>query len=236
MKCIAVDDEPFGLKLLEDNISKVPFLELVAACTNAFEAMAVLEKNKIDLIFIDIQMPGLSGMEFIASMEQKPLVIFVTAYKQYALDSYDLSVVDYLVKPVSLERFIKACNRAKEIYELKSQKHHATFQKPADYFFVNVDYSQLKVMFNDIIWMEGLRDYVKIYLKSKNHPLLIRSSLKALEPELPAHEFIRFHKSYLASIDSITSVRKNSILIKDIELPIGETYKEGVERMINKKN
>lgn len=235
MKCIAVDDEPFGLKLLEDNISKVPFLELVAACTNAFEAMAVLEKNKIDLIFIDIQMPGLSGMEFVASMEQKPLVIFVTAYKQYALDSYDLSVVDYLVKPVSLERFIKACNRAKEIYELKSQKQHATFQKPADYFFVNVDYSQLKVMFNDIIWVEGLRDYVKIYLKSKNHPLLIRSSLKALEPELPANEFIRFHKSYLASIDSITSVRKNSIFIKDIELPIGETYKEAVEKMINKK-
>ncbi len=236
MKCIAVDDEPFGLKLLEDNISKVPFLELVAACNNAFEALAVLEKNKIDLIFIDIQMPGLSGLEFVASLEQKPLIIFVTAYKQYALDSYDLSIVDYLVKPVAIERFIRACNRAKEMYELKSLKQLASFQKQTDYFFVNADYSQVKVMFNDIIWMEGLRDYVKIYLKSTSKPMVIRSSLKALEPELPPHSFIRFHKSYLASIESITSVRKNSIFIKDIELPIGETYKEAVERMISKKN
>jgi len=108
MKCIAVDDEPFGLKLLKDNISKVAYLELIAECNNAFEAIAVLEKNKVDLIFIDIQMPGLTGLEFISSLEQKPLVIFVTAYKQYALDSYDLNVVDYLVKPVALDRFIKA--------------------------------------------------------------------------------------------------------------------------------
>jgi two-component system, LytTR family, response regulator len=234
MKCVAVDDEPLGLKLLKDNISKLPFLELVAECSNAFEVLSVLEKNTIDLIFIDIQMPGLSGLEFIGSLEHKPLVIFVTAYKQYALDSYDLNVVDYLVKPVSIERFIKACNRAKEMYELKSLKHWGASTGQLEYFFVNADYSQVKVMFNDIIWMEGLGDYVKIYLKSTNKPLVIRTSLKAIEAELPAHAFLRFHKSYLASIESITAVRKNSIFIKDIELPIGDTYKEEVDKLIRK--
>lgn len=235
MKCIAVDDEPFGLKLLKDNISKVPYLELVAECTNAFEAMAVLEKNKVDLIFIDIRMPGLTGLELISSLEQKPLVIFVTAYKQYALDGYDLNVVDYLVKPVALDRFIKACNRAKELYDLKMMKHNAPVQKPADYFFVNADYSQVKVMFNDITWMEGLRDYVKIYLKSTGKPLLIRSSLKAIEPELPSDKFIRFHKSYLANINSITAIRKNSVFIGDLELPVGDTYKEVIDKLTNKE-
>jgi two-component system LytT family response regulator len=231
MKCIAVDDEPFGLKLLKDNISKVAYLELIAECNNAFEAIAVLEKNKVDLIFIDIQMPGLTGLEFISSLEQKPLVIFVTAYKQYALDSYDLNVVDYLVKPVALDRFIKACNRAKELHDLRMLKHQPHVQKPVDYFFVNADYSQVKVLFNDITWMEGLRDYVKIYLKSTSKPLVIRSSLKAIESELPSDKFIRFHKSYLANIDSITAIRKNSVFIKDLELPVGETFKEVIDKL-----
>ncbi|HWJ28925.1 MAG TPA: response regulator, partial [Flavisolibacter sp.] len=117
--CIAIDDEPLALKLLEDNISKVPFLQLTAVCRNAFEAMQELQQKTVDLIFVDIQMPGLTGLQFIGSLENKPLVIFITAYKQYALDSYELAVVDYLVKPVPLDRFIKACNRAKELHELK---------------------------------------------------------------------------------------------------------------------
>jgi two-component system, LytTR family, response regulator len=122
MNCIAVDDEPLALKLLQDNISKVPFLKLTAACNDAFGAMKALQENKIDLVFIDIQMPGLTGLQFIGSLEYKPLVIFITAYKQYALESYDLAVADYLVKPVALDRFIKACNRAKELHELKEAK------------------------------------------------------------------------------------------------------------------
>src|SRR6187401_260023 len=148
LKCIAVDDEPLALKLLEDNISKVPFLEWQASCRNVFDAMKVLQETAVDLIFIDIQMPGLTGLQFIGSLENKPLVIFVTAYKQYALESYDLAVVDYLVKPVSLERFIKACNRAKEQYELKMGKHRVNHSS-TDYFFLNADYSQVKIVFND---------------------------------------------------------------------------------------
>lgn len=234
LNCIAIDDEPLALKLLEDNISKVPFLKLTASCKNAFDALKVLQENSVDLIFIDIQMPGLTGLQFIGSLEKRPLVIFITAYKQHALESYDLAVVDYLVKPVSLERFIKACNRAKELHELKSAKQPLSPPKQTDYFFLNADYSQVKIMFNDIIWMEGLRDYIKIYLKSSGKPLLFRTSLKAVEPELPSAKFLRIHKSYLVAIESITSVRKNSVFIKDMELPIGETYREAVERLVRK--
>ena len=127
INCIAIDDEPLALELLKDNISKVPFLNLVATCNNAFMAMETMEKHPVDLVFIDIQMPGLTGLQFIASLEKKPLVIFITAYKQYAVESYDLDVVDYLVKPVALERFIKACHRAKELYGLKSANKTVSF-------------------------------------------------------------------------------------------------------------
>ena len=231
INCIAVDDEPLALKLLQDNISKVPFLKLVAACNDAFEAMKALQENKIDLVFIDIQMPGLTGLQFIGSLENKPLVIFITAYKQYALESYDLSVVDYLVKPVALDRFIKACNRAKELHELKIIK-----QQPfAEYFFLNVDYSQVKVMFDDIIWIEGLGDYVKVNLKSTKKPIVVRTSLKAIETELPPNKFIRIHKSYIIAISEITAVRKNSVFIKEMELPVGETFRETVEKLVRKE-
>lgn len=139
LNCIAIDDEPLALNLLEDNISKLSYLNLVATCSDAFEATKVLQENKIDLMFIDIQMPGLTGLEFIKSLAKKPMVILLTAYKQYALDSYDLDVVDYLLKPVALDRFMKACNKAKGLYDLKNSKQQL-FDKPvADYFFQYVD-------------------------------------------------------------------------------------------------
>ena len=231
LQCIAVDDETLALNLLEDNISKIPYLSLVAKCNDVFEATKALEENSIDLVFIDIQMPGLTGLQFIGSLVQKPMVIFITAYKQFALDSYDLNVVDYLLKPVSLERFMKACNKAKELYELKIAKTQNVSQPPPDFFFQYVDYSQLKIMFNDIVWIEGLRDYIKIHLKSTTKPLVIRTSIKAIEEELPSAKFIRLHKSYIVSIDGITAIRKNSVFLKDIELPIGETYRDTVSRI-----
>jgi two-component system LytT family response regulator len=234
MNCIAVDDEPLALKLLADNISKVAYLKLLVSCTDAFEAAKALQENTVDLIFIDIQMPGLTGLQLISTLQNKPLVIFITAYKQYALESYDLAVVDYLVKPVALDRFIKACNKAKELYELKSLKQQPITINTKEFFFVNVDYSQVKIMFSDIIWVEGVRDYIKIYLRSDNKPLLIRSSLKAIEQELPSLKFLRIHKSYIIAVESITSIRKNSVFIKNMELPVGETFREDVERLMNK--
>ena len=234
MNCLAIDDEPLALKLLQDNISKFPYLTLVASCADAFEAVQALGEHSVDLIFIDIQMPGMTGLQFISSLEIKPLVIFITAYKQHALESYDLAVVDYLVKPVSIERFMKACNRAKEMFELKLLKTQSKNIVPHDFIFVTVDYSQLKLKFNDIILIEGLRDYLKIHIHSSKNPLIIRGSLKSIESELPADRFIRVHKSYLLSIENITAIRKNSIFIKELELPIGETYRESVDKLTGK--
>ncbi len=205
LNCIAVDDEPLALNLLEDNISKLSYLKLVATCSDAFEATKVLEENTIDLMFIDIQMPGLTGLEFIKSLAKKPMVILLTAYKQYALDSYDLDVVDYLLKPVALDRFMKACNKAKVLYDLKNSKQQLFHKPVVDYFFQYVDYSQLKILFSDIVWIEGLGDYIKIHLKSSNKPLVIRNTIKAMEDDLPSSKFIRIHKSYIISIDSITA-------------------------------
>lgn len=232
MNCIAVDDEPLALTLLKDNISKVPFLNLVAGCSDAFEAMKALQENKIDLVFIDIQMPGLTGLQFIGSLKNKPLVIFITAYKQYALESYDLSVVDYLVKPVALDRFMKACHRAKELHDLKTAKAQLPAPSSPGYFFIHADYSQVKVVFSDIVWMEGLGDYLKIHLKSSQRPLVVRTNFKAILQELPPEKFIRIHKSYLVAIDEITAVRKNSVFLAERELPIGETFREELEKLL----
>lgn len=242
MNCIAIDDEPLALSLLEDNIGKVPFLNLTATCHNAFEAMEVLQKKAVDLVFIDIQMPGLTGLQFISSLEKKPLVIFITAYKQYAVESYDLDVVDYLVKPVALERFIKACHRAKELFELRSAQSTANAASNAsaptvpakDHFFVNADYSQVKIKFDDIIWMKGYGDYIKFHLRSAEHPLVVRTSFKELERELPAKKFLRIHKSYAVAVEAITAVRKNSIFLGDKELSVGETFREAVEKLVGK--
>lgn len=236
MNCIAIDDEPLALGLLKDNIGKVPFLRLVASCKNAFEAMEVMQGQSVDLIFIDIQMPGLTGLQFIGSLEKKPLVIFITAYKQFALESYDLDVVDYLVKPVALERFIKACNRAKELYELRSATSHPANKPIKDHFFVNADYGQIKITFDDIIWMKGYGDYIKFHIKSAEHPLVVRISFKDLEMELPKNKFIRIHKSYSVAIDAITAIRKNSVFLGDKELSIGETFRESVEKLVRSGN
>jgi two-component system LytT family response regulator len=233
LRCIAIDDEELALELLEDNIRKVPFLELVATCSNPLEAIKVMQEQAIDLVFLDIQMPGLTGLQFIQSSLQNSMFILVTAYEKYALESYNLNVVDYLVKPVELNRFIKACNKAHELYKLKNKP--ADQQDVAqDYFFVNVDYSLLKVMYSDIVWIEGLKDYVKIHLKSTDKPIIARLSMKSLEEELPSAQFLRIHKSYIVSKSFITAIRKNSVFIKDMELPIGENYKDAVETFTKK--
>jgi len=229
LRCIAVDDEPLALRLLTEYIRKVSFLELVATCGDAFEAARVLEEKEVDLVFIDIQMPGLTGLQFIQSLTRRPMVILVTAYKKFAPEGFDLDVVDYLIKPVGLDRFMKACNKAQELYQLRSKA--APGAAAADFFFVNVDYSLVKVLFNDIVWIESSGDYVKIHLKSTPRPLLVRMSAKTLETELPGDKFIRIHKSYIIAVASITAIRKNSVFINDLELPVGETYRESIRHL-----
>ena len=235
LRCIAVDDEPLALELLEDNISKVPYLQLVAKCSNAMEAMKVLQQQPADLIFLDIQMPGLTGLQFIQSMTEKPMIILITAYEKYALEGFNLDVTDYLVKPVSLDRFVKACNKAKELYELKNPTNKEVVSNP-DYFFVNVDYSLLKVNFNDIKYIEGLKDYIKIHLKSTPRAIITRMAMKAIEEELPVAKFLRIHKSYIVSLEYITAIRKNSVFIDEMELPVGENFRAGVLNLTGRQD
>jgi two-component system, LytTR family, response regulator len=230
LNCLAIDDEPLALELLEDNISKLPFLKLVGSCENPIQAMQVLEKQAIDLVFLDIQMPGLTGLQFIQSLNIKPLFILITAYEKYALESYALDVVDYLVKPVALDRFIKACHKARDLFELRNNK-------PAnpDYFFINVDYSLLKIQFSDILYIEALKDYAKINLKSSAKPIITRMSMKTLEESLPTDRFIRIHKSYIISIAQVTAVRKNTLFIGNTELPVGENYRDTITLITGKQ-
>ena len=234
LKCIAVDDEPLALSLLVDYISKIPYLQLEATCGDGFEAVKALREKEIDLMFVDIQMPGLTGLQLIQSLARRPMVIIVTAYKKFAPEGFDLDVVDYLIKPVGLDRFMKACNKAQELHGLRTTANVGVGTTPpgtAEFFFVNVDYSLVKVMFADIIWVEGAGDYVKIHLKTAPKPLLVRTSAKTLESELPAEKFLRIHKSYIVAVASITAVRKNSLFIGGLELPVGETYRDALRQL-----
>jgi DNA-binding LytR/AlgR family response regulator len=232
MRCIAVDDEKLVLDLLEDNIRQVPFLELVHTCRHALEALAILQDEKIDLIFLDIQMPRLNGLQFIQSLPNPLIVILVTAYEQYALEGFNVQAVDYLLKPVSFDRFLKACRRAYERYQLKTSQMVSPKSALSD-FFVHVEYTMVKVVVADIAFVEGLKDYIKIHLSSSPKPIITRMSIKAIEEKLPAPTFIRTHKSFLVAAHKITTIKRDFVCIGEKEIPFSEFYKDNVNRILN---
>ena len=234
MKCIAVDDEKYVLDLLVDNIQKVPFLQLVCRCRNALEAAEVLHREPVDLIFLDIQMPGLNGLQFIKTLQQPPMIIFVTAYSEHAVEGFELNAVDYLLKPVSFERFMKACNKAYERFSLQ-QKTPVKDDKPG-YFFVYVEYNQVKITVEEILYIEGMKDYAKIYLSSSNRPVITKMSLKNIEEKLSGYRFVRIHKSYIVSADKVTAIKRDLICIGNTELPLSDFYKPAVEQMLSLKS
>jgi len=233
MTCIAVDDEPLALDLLEDNIQKISSLKLVKRCSNAMEANEFLLNQTVDLIFLDIQMPGLSGIQFIRGISKMPpLVIFITAYEKYAIEGYNLDVVDYLLKPVSFERFLKSVNKAQEKFASRASLPAPT----VDYLFVNSEYNLVRIDFNDIAYIEGLKDYVKIFLLSATRPVITRLSMKSLEERLPANIFVRVHKSFIVSLNKITSIRKGRIAILKAQIPISEHFKENINKLIEQRS
>jgi DNA-binding LytR/AlgR family response regulator len=232
IRCLAVDDETLALDLLEDNILRVPFLQLVKRCKNAYEAMQILQDKNIDLIFLDIQMPGITGMQFLQSLQTRPMIIFITAYKEYALEGFNLDVLDYLVKPVPFDRFLKATNKALEYYNLK-QKQTSLADINPEYIFVNSEYYLVKILINDITYIEGLKDYIKIHLANIKKPVITRMSLKAIEEKLPSNKFIRVHKSFIVSIHKITSFRKNRIHLAESEVPLSDFYRSAFLKIIN---
>ncbi|HEU4904417.1 MAG TPA: LytTR family DNA-binding domain-containing protein [Flavisolibacter sp.] len=235
LRCIAIDDEELALELLEDNIRKVPYLQLVATCSNPLEAMKVMQEQSVDLVFLDIQMPGLTGLQFIQSQPaQQCMFILITAYEKYALEGFNLNVVDYLVKPVELDRFIKACNKALELHQLRTNNKAGVEAQSQDYFFVNVEYSLVKVQKSEILWIEGLKDYLKIHLKNAAKPIISRMSIKAIEEQLPSSQFVRIHKSYIVSVAAITSIRKSSVFLGSVELPVSDNYRESFFKVIGR--
>jgi len=235
LRCIAVDDESLGRKMLEENIRQIPFLELVKTCRNAFEAMEALQEEAIDLVFLDIQMPGLTGTKFLASLPKKPLAIFVTAYSNYAVESYELDVVDYLMKPVSLERFTKAAYKALELFKRQQQAVPATPPAPEtkpDSFFVNVEYALVKIPIPEVTHIEGMKDYVKIFLSTQAKPVLTRATLKAIEEKLPGKNFMRIHKSYIVNLGKIESIRSHQVYIGKFEIPVSDANMEELLRRL----
>ncbi|OQP66441.1 DNA-binding response regulator [Niastella vici] len=237
IKCLAVDDEVLSLDLLEDNIKRIPFLHLVQRCRNAYEAMDVLRREPVDLIFLDIQMPGVTGTQFLQSLPYKPVVIFITAFKKYALEGFELDVVDYLVKPVNFERFLRAVNKAADFCALKKQgaPTAAVAQSNNDYFFVNVEYSLVKIAVQEITHIESLRDYIKIYLLQTDKPVMTKLPMKSLADKLPPARFVRIHKSFMVAIDKISSIRKNRVYIGNHIIPISDFYKEELLKAIGPK-
>ena len=229
LKCLIVDDESLARKLVEESVRQLPFLELVGTCKNAFEAMQVLPETPVDLLFLDIQMPGMLGTQLLQSLPVKPMVIFVTAYSNYAVESYDLDVVDYLMKPVSLERFTKAAYKALELHQNKMALASPAPAIPAatpDFFFVNVEYSLVKIPVKEITHIEGMKDYVKIFLETCKKPILTKSTLKGIEEKLPPEGFLRVHKSFIVHLEKIQSIRNREIKIGDNEIPVGESNLE----------
>ncbi|HJP64609.1 MAG TPA: LytTR family DNA-binding domain-containing protein [Mucilaginibacter sp.] len=235
MRCIVVDDEQLVRELLEDNVRQIPFLELVASCKNPMEANEIMKEQQIDLIFLDIQMPRLSGLQFLELLDDPPLVILVTAYEKYALEGFKLNVVDYILKPFSFQRFLMACNRANELFKLRQLKHAPPVQNIPD-FFVNVEYTLVKIVVQDIEYIEGLKDYIKIHLSGAPKPVLTRMTMKAIEGKLPSPAFIRTHKSFLVAAAKITSVKRDFVCIGKTDIPIGESYKENITRILSPEN
>ena len=225
---IAIDDDSSALDLVEDNIAKVPFLKLAARCRNAFEAIEYLQNNPVDLIFLDIQMPGLTGVQFLEGLTQKPMVIFVTAYQQYALEGFNLDVIDYVLKPISFERFLKASHKALDFYKSKLALQGVSTKQDAkvDYIFIHADYSLMKIMLEDILYIEGLKDYIKIHVRNQKYPIVCRMTMKLISEKLPSDEFLRIHKSFIVSLKKIESIRNQKVKIGENHIPLSDSYSE----------
>jgi DNA-binding LytR/AlgR family response regulator len=237
MKCVIIDDEPLAVELLEDFVKKVDSLELVNTFNNAIDAVSFINQNNIDLIFLDIQMPHFSGIEFINTIEKKPLVIFTTAYSDYAVEGFNLGAVDYLVKPIPFHRFLKSVVRAQQINNPAAPVQSVSENVPTpeveqDFMFVRAEYENVKMNFSDILFIEGLKDYVKIYTTDNKFTLTLISLIK-LENLLSNKGFSRIHRSYIINIKHVKSIQKNKVLISDKRIPISESYKNAFFEKIN---
>lgn len=233
IKTIIIDDEFPARKLLSEYVSKIPKIKLCGVCDNAVHALEILQQEEIDLIFTDIQMPDLSGIEFIRSLKNPtPLIIFTTAHSEYAIDSYELEAVDYLLKPISFPRFVQAVNKVCERIQMMRSMSASEPKTNKEYFMVKADYKLYRIDFSNILFIEGQSEYVTFHLKD-NKKITAYYALKKLEEELPARDFMRIHKSYIVSLANIESVEGNMITIAGQKLSIGKLYKDLLMERLN---
>lgn len=237
IRCLVVDDEPLALDILTDYIEKVPFLELVKATTSAFEALSLVQNNAADLVFLDVQMPELTGIQFLKIINGKCCVILTTAYSQYALDGYELDVCDYLLKPIAFDRFYKAVSKVQSqlapVSSVPQAPERAASTAP-DFIFVKTEHRIQKIYIHDILYIEGLKDYVSIFTPVER--VITLQHMKKLEEVLPNQRFARVHKSFIVSIDKIESIERGRIQIGDKIIPIGDTYRDSFFKKIEDRN
>lgn len=240
IRCLAVDDEPLALDIIESYISKLPYLKLVKTCSSATEAMQVLREEQIDLMFLDIEMPELTGIQFLNILKNQPLIIFTTAYPDYALEGFNQDAVDYLLKPIPFDRFLKAVTKAQERLQRVPAKTAEAAPTPApaaqehDFMFVKADYKTIRVDFKDILWIEGLKDY--IIIQTKEQKIITLLSMSKMMEKLPESKFLRVHRSFIVSLQKIDSIEKSRIRIGNKEIPIGEVYKDTFLKWVEENN
>ncbi|MGY5850627.1 LytR/AlgR family response regulator transcription factor [Salegentibacter sp. F14] len=237
MTVVIIDDEPLAIEVMESYLDKVNGLQLLATCTNPLDAINVLNKKKVDLIFLDIEMPNLNGLDLVRNIESLPQIIITTAYSQYALEGFELNVTDYLIKPIPFHRFLKAVARAKKNHELeigsRREPEKETDDSKPDFIFIKAEYDRMRVNLNELAYIEGLKDYLKFHLKPSGKVLLTLSSFKEILEKLPSSKFFRVHRSFIVNIDFITAIQKTKIQIGDVRIPIGEKYKKEVYKRLN---
>ena len=239
IKCIAIDDEPLALQQLVTYISKIPFLSIVGQCQGAIEAKQIMENEVVDAIFCDINMPDINGMDFVKSLASPPIIVFTTAYSEYAVEGYKVDAVDYLLKPFGLDEFQRAANKVKCVYEQINDSDSSSAQsvsegsEDASTLFFKTEHRIVKVDIADILYVEGMSEYMKIHLISQPKPLIVLLSMKKLEERLPAN-FMRIHRSYIINLDKIIEVNKNRVIMnEDVYLPIGDLYKDTFNNYLN---
>jgi DNA-binding LytR/AlgR family response regulator len=233
IRCIAIDDEPLAVKKIAGYIQKVPFLKLVAECRSASEAMSILDSTDVQLLFIDINMPDISGMEFVKSLTNKPYIVFTTAYSEYAIEGFQVEAVDYLLKPITFSNFLKAANKVRNLMELIANNQKESVKTTANHLFVKSDYKLIRIELAEIKYIESQHEYIKIHLINSN-PVMTQLSLKSIEEQLPPDRFMRVHRSYIVNLAKITVIERNRIVFDGkVYIPVSEQYKEKFQEYID---
>jgi two-component system LytT family response regulator len=231
IKCIAIDDEPLALRQITEYIKDTPFLELTGTFDNAIEALTYLNENEIDLMFVDIQMPGLNGLDLVKSLKHRPEVVFITAFSEYALDGFKLDALDYLLKPLDYSSFLKAANKALSNFKLKNNAKEK-LNTTLDHIFIKSEYKIIRIELDKIRYIEGDRGYLRFFLENAK-PVMTLLSMKKIEEKLPSEKFIRVHRSYIVNLNKITMIERSQIIFDEVRIPVSDQFKEKLQRYID---